>query len=78
VKHNTCTSPLSYFGVAASVEGFAIKILLASVYLLAYLSLPDCYTLVAGLLARSQYPEGPTTGHLGTGFHGFPVSISEC
>ena len=34
-------------------------------------------TLVAGLLARSQYPEGPATGHLGTGFLGFPVSISE-
>ena len=26
------------------------------------------HTLVAGLLARSQYPEGPKTGHLGTGF----------
>jgi len=26
------------------------------------------HTLVVGLLARSQYPEGPATGHLGTGF----------
>ena len=26
------------------------------------------HILVAGLLARSQYPEGPATGHLGTGF----------
>jgi hypothetical protein len=34
-------------------------------------------TLVAGLLARSQYPEGPATGHLDTGFLGFPVSTSE-
>jgi hypothetical protein len=25
-------------------------------------------TLYAGLLARSQYPEGPATGHLDTGF----------
>ena len=33
------------------------------------------HTSVAGLLARSQYPEGPATGHLGTGF---PVSKSEC
>jgi hypothetical protein len=29
-------------------------------------------TLVAGLLAGSQYPEGPATGHLGTGFSCFP------
>jgi len=28
-------------------------------------------TLVAGLLA-SQYPEGPATGHLDTGFYWFP------
>jgi len=30
------------------------------------------YTLVAGLLARSQYPEGPATGHLSTGFSWLP------
>jgi hypothetical protein len=29
------------------------------------------YTLVAGLLARSQYPEGPSIGHLSTGFSWF-------
>ena len=29
-------------------------------------------TLVAGLLARSQYPECPATGHLDTGFSWFP------
>jgi hypothetical protein len=29
-------------------------------------------TLVAGLLARSQYPKGPATGHLGTGFSWLP------
>jgi len=29
--------------------------------------------LVAGLLGyRSQYPEGPATGHIGTGFTWFP------
>ena len=26
----------------------------------------------AGLLAKSQYPEGPATGHLDTGFSWFP------
>ena len=29
-------------------------------------------TLDAGLLASSQYPEGPATGHLDTGFSRFP------
>ena len=29
-------------------------------------------TLDAGLLARSQYPEGPVTGHLDTDFSWFP------
>ena len=29
-------------------------------------------TLDGGLLARSQYPEGPLTGHLDTGFSWFP------
>ena len=36
------------------------------------------YIVVAGLLVRSQYPEGPATGHLGTGFSWFPSRISEC
>jgi len=30
------------------------------------------FALDAGLLARSQYSEGPATGHLGTGFSWFP------
>jgi hypothetical protein len=29
-------------------------------------------TLDVGLLATSQYPEGPATGHLDTGFSWFP------
>jgi len=36
------------------------------------------FTLDAGLLARSQYSEGPATGHLDTGFSWFSVSISKC
>ena len=35
------------------------------------------FTLDAGLLAISQYSEGPATGHLDTGILGFPVSISK-
>ena len=31
-----------------------------------------CFTLDAGLLARSQYPEGAATDHLDTGFSWFP------
>ena len=30
------------------------------------------FTLDTGLLARSQYSEGPATGHLDTGFSWFP------
>jgi hypothetical protein len=30
------------------------------------------FYLDAGLLAKSQYPEGPATGHLGTDFSWFP------
>ena len=47
-------------------------VLLSSyVYLLYYVGIV-AFTLDAGLLARSQYPEGPATGHLDTGFSLFP------
>ena len=41
------------------------------VYLLYYLCIA-VFTLDAGLLAISQYSEGPATGHLDTGFSRFP------
>jgi len=41
------------------------------VYLLYYVFIAVS-TLDAGLLARSQYSEGPTTDHLDTGFSWFP------
>jgi len=47
------------------------------VYLLYYVCIA-LFTLDAGLLARSQYSEGPVAGHLDTGFFGFPISISKC
>jgi hypothetical protein len=46
-------------------------LLLSYVYLLYYVRIAVC-TLDAGLLARSQYSEGPATGHLDTGFVWFP------
>jgi hypothetical protein len=51
---------------------FFLYVLLSSyVYLLYYVCIA-VLTVDAGLLARSQYPEGPTTGHLDTGFSWFP------
>jgi len=41
------------------------------VYLLYYVCIA-VFTLDAGLLARSQYPEVPATGHFDTGFSWFP------
>ena len=43
-----------------------------------YVNMLFFFTLDAGLLARSQYSEGPATGHLDTGFLGFPVPKSKC
>jgi len=52
-------------------------LLLSYVYLLYYVCIA-VFTLDAGLLARSQYSEEPATGHLDTGFLGFPVPKSKC
>ena len=47
-------------------------VLLSSyVYLLYYVCMA-VFTLDAGLLARSQYSEGPATGNLDTGYSWFP------
>ena len=40
--------------------------------LLYYVCIAVLHTLVTGFLARSQYPEGPATGHFGTVFSWFP------
>jgi len=48
-------------------------VLLSYVYLLYYVGIVF-FILDAGLLARSQYSEGPTTGHLDTGFSWFPCA----
>ena len=52
-------------------------VLLSYVYLLYYVCVA-VFTLDAGLLDRSQYPEGPATGHIDTGFSWFPVPKRKC
>ena len=46
-------------------------VLLFCVYLLYCVGIAFFFTLDAGLLARSQYSEGPANGHLDTGFSWF-------
>jgi len=46
-------------------------IFVTSCILFYYLCTAVSHTLVDGLLAKSQYPEGPATGHLDTGFAWF-------
>ena len=47
------------------------ELLSSNVCLLYYVCIA-VFTLDAGLLASSQYSEGPATGHLDTGFSWFP------
>jgi len=51
---------------------FVLRVLLSSYVYLFYYVCIAVLTLDAGLLARRQYPEGPATGHLDTGFSWFP------
>ena len=46
-------------------------VLLSSYVYLLYCVCISVFNLDAGLLARSQYSEGPATGHLDTGFSWF-------
>ena len=50
---------------------FLYVLLSSYVYLLYYVYIA-VFTLDAGLLAISQYSEGPSTGHIDTGFSWFP------
>ena len=70
-----CYSCLVYIIVSCLVCIVVVHlcVLLSYVYLLYYVCIA-VFTLDAGLLARSQYPEGPTTGHLDTGFSWFPCA----
>ena len=57
--------------LACTVAVFLCVLLSSCVYLLYYVCIA-VFTLDAGLLARSQYSEGPATGHLDTRFSWFP------
>jgi hypothetical protein len=49
-----------------------VHIIVVVLYVLLYYVHIAVVTLDAGLLARSQYSEGPAIGHLDTGFSWFP------
>ena len=68
-----CCSCLACIVVVALCIVVVVLCILLSyyVYFLYYARIAD-FTLDAGLLARSQYSEGPVTGHLDTGFSWFP------
>ena len=70
---STTTFPdyLMYLLYLMCICCICVYLLYSYVYLLYYVCI-DILTLDAGLLARSQYPEGPATGHLDTGFSWFP------
>jgi hypothetical protein len=55
------------------VSGFVLSVLCICVVLCLSFD-TGLLDLDAGRLARSQNPAGPATGHLDTGFLGFPVS----
>jgi len=75
--HSTFLPLVSFSLCAFLLTVFVLCVLSSFVYLLYYVCIA-VLTLDAGLLARSQHPEGPAIVHLDTGFSWFPVAISEC
>jgi len=66
-----CALLLTVVGLLCIVF-YLVCIFVTSCVLFYYVCMYVLHTLVAGLLARSQYPEGPAIGHLGTVFSWFP------
>ena len=64
MENDIHTIKMAYQGVRFSV--------ILDLCLLMYIVLLCVNYFSCRMLARSQYPEGPTTGHLGTGFSWFP------
>jgi len=58
----------------ACIVVMVLRVLLSCYMYLLYYVFIAVFTLDAGLLARSQYLEGPATGHLDTGFSWFPCA----
>ena len=58
--------------LVACIVVVVLCVLLSSYVYLLYCVCIAVFTLDAGLLARSQYSEGPATGHRDTGFSWFP------
>jgi len=57
--------------LAVCIVAVVLCVLLSSYVYLVYVCIA-VFTLDAGLLAISQYSEGPATGHLDRGFSWFP------
>ena len=75
-KFVSCVLLLVLSFVACDCCWLAVCIVVVVLYMCCYLMCICCtflfFTLDAGLLARSQYSEGPATDHLDTGFSWFP------
>ena len=69
--YTTCFGP--FFRSCVYCVIVLCVLLLRHVYCTVCITILD--TSVAGLLARSQYPEGPATGHLAPHFLGSPLSV---
>jgi hypothetical protein len=67
-----CALLLAAVGLVCIFDGVSI---VTSYRLLCCVCVTLLDTSVAGLLARRHYLEGPATGHLGSSFFAFPVSV---
>jgi len=65
-----------FFSCLVCIVVVVLCVLLSYVYLL-YCVCIVVFTVDAGLLAISQYSEGPATGHLDTEFSWFPCSYKQ-
>jgi hypothetical protein len=83
VLFSLCAFLLTVFVLCVLLSSYVYLLYCVFVYLLYYVFVyllyyvfvylyTCCFTLDDGLLGRSQYPEGPATGHLDTGFSWFP------